>query len=96
MRIPSYRKHSSGNARVSINGRDYLLGKYGTKQSKERYNRLLSEWMTELMELWDELTGDYDPNVMPRILATSEQIKAINRKIEAHLKSEAERRDRMK
>ncbi len=40
MRLPSYRKHSSGQARVSLNGRDYLLGTYGTKESKQKYNRL--------------------------------------------------------
>jgi len=45
MRIPTYRKHSSGQARVSINGRDYLLGRYGSKESKVKYNRLVGEWI---------------------------------------------------
>ncbi len=45
MRLPSYRKHSSGQARVSLNGRDYLLGTYGTKESKHKYNRLVAEWL---------------------------------------------------
>jgi hypothetical protein len=44
MQVPSYRKHSSGQARVSINGRDYLLGTYGSKESQAKYNRLLGEW----------------------------------------------------
>jgi hypothetical protein len=39
MRVPSYRRHSSGNARVTINGKDHLLGKYGSKVSREKYNR---------------------------------------------------------
>ena len=33
MRIPSYRKHSSGHGRVTILGRDYLLGEHGSKAS---------------------------------------------------------------
>ena len=45
MRLPSYRKHASGQARVSLNGRDYLLGTYGTKESKQKYNRLVAEWL---------------------------------------------------
>jgi integrase len=46
MRVPSYRKHSSGQARVTINGRDYLLGKHGTKESKAEYNRLVAEFIS--------------------------------------------------
>jgi integrase len=45
MRIPSYRKHSSGQARVSINGRDYLLGPYNSQESKAKYKRLIGEWI---------------------------------------------------
>ncbi|QDV24782.1 hypothetical protein [Aureliella helgolandensis] len=44
MRVPSYRRHSSGNARVTINGKDYLLGKYGSKSSKLKYQRLIAEY----------------------------------------------------
>jgi len=43
--LPKYRKHSSGQARVSINGRDYLLGPYGTKASKRGYDRLIAEYL---------------------------------------------------
>lgn len=43
--IPSYRKHSSGQARVVINGRCYYLGQYGSKASKKRYDTLIAEWL---------------------------------------------------
>ena len=43
--IPAYRKHSSGNARVTINGRDYLLGPHGTRASKREYDRLIAEYL---------------------------------------------------
>jgi integrase len=44
-RIPNYRRHSSGQARVTLNGKDYLLGPYGSAESKEVYRRLISEWL---------------------------------------------------
>src|SRR5262245_35612401 len=46
---PSYRKHSSGQAIVTLplgSGRrkDILLGPYGSPESHEEYERLLGEW----------------------------------------------------
>ena len=43
--LPSYRFHkSSGQATVTIAGQDHYLGVYGTATSREKYNRLVSEW----------------------------------------------------
>ena len=43
-RIPKYSLHkSSGRARVILNGRHIFLGKYGSEESLERYNRLVAE-----------------------------------------------------
>jgi integrase len=44
-RIPGYRRHSSGQARVTLNGKDYLLGPYGSAESKEAYRGLIAEWI---------------------------------------------------
>ncbi len=45
-RVPSYRRHkSSGQAIVTLNGKDHLLGKYGTVASRQKYNRLITEWL---------------------------------------------------
>lgn len=44
MRVPSYRKHSSGQARDNINGKDFLHGKYGNSESKEAYGRMIAEF----------------------------------------------------
>jgi integrase len=44
-RIPKYRRHSSGQARVTLNGKDHLLGPYGSAESKEAYRRCISEWL---------------------------------------------------
>ena len=43
-RIPKYSLHkASGRARVILNGRHIFLGKYGSEESLERYNRLVAE-----------------------------------------------------
>src|SRR5262245_60916298 len=44
-RIPTYRRHSSGQARVTLNGKDILLGPYGSGISREAYNRTIAEWL---------------------------------------------------
>jgi hypothetical protein len=44
-RDPSYRRHkASGQARVTIAGRTYYLGKWKSPESKEAYNSLLAQW----------------------------------------------------
>ena len=44
--VPKYRKHrASGQAVVTLNGRDFYLGPHGTKASKREYDRLTSEWL---------------------------------------------------
>ena len=43
---PSYRKHkATGKAIVTIGGRDYYLGNYGSKASQLEYDRLVGEWL---------------------------------------------------
>jgi hypothetical protein len=45
-RVPSYRRHKqSGQAIVTLRGRDHLLGPYGTKASRAEYDRLIAEWV---------------------------------------------------
>ena len=47
-RIPKYRLHkASGQALVAIDGKRIYLGKYGTAASREKYRRLVAEWLTE-------------------------------------------------
>ena len=55
--VPTYRRHKkSGQAIVTLTNsagvrRDYLLGRYGSKASKDEYRRLLQEWETAAHEL---------------------------------------------
>ena len=45
-RPPSYRLHkASGQAVVTIGGKDHYLGVHGTPESRLRYERLISAWM---------------------------------------------------
>jgi len=45
-RLPSYRLHrASGQAIVTINGRDIYLGRHGTVESKAEYDRIIEEWL---------------------------------------------------
>ena len=45
-RVPSYRRHKpSGQAVVTISGRDIYLGKWNTAASRAEYDRLIGEWL---------------------------------------------------
>ena len=46
MKLPSYRRHASGQSRVTIAGKDYLLGAWGSKESKQKYDRLVGEYVS--------------------------------------------------
>ena len=50
-RIPKYRLHKgSGQALVQINGQRIYLGKYGSDESKEKFQRLVAEWLVSVRE----------------------------------------------
>lgn len=43
---PKYRKHrASGQALVTLNGKDHYLGPHGTAASRNEYDRLIGEWL---------------------------------------------------
>jgi hypothetical protein len=45
-RLPSFRLHkASGQAVVTLQGKDTYLGVYGSAESKARYSRLLATWL---------------------------------------------------
>ena len=44
--VPKYRKHkASGQAVVTLSGRQFYLGPYGTRASHREYDRLVTEWL---------------------------------------------------
>jgi integrase len=49
---PSYLLHKpTGQARVRIDGKDHYLGEFGSPQSRERYDELISEWLSHQGDL---------------------------------------------
>ena len=55
---PSYYRHkASGQAVVSINGRDYYLGLHGSTASWEEYDQLIAEWYASENVRLDYLMG---------------------------------------
>jgi integrase len=54
-RNPSYRLHKpSQQAVVTINGRDHYLGRFGSAESRQDYDRLIAEWLANNRQMvWD-------------------------------------------
>jgi len=49
VRLPPYARHASGQAKVRIAGKDFYCGRHGTPASRERYERLVAEWVAQGM-----------------------------------------------
>jgi hypothetical protein len=47
LRTPSYRLHKpTGQAVVTLNGRDIYLGRFGSPESRAEYDRTIVEWIS--------------------------------------------------
>jgi len=45
-KLPSYCHHkASGQAVVTIDGRDVYLGQYGSRESKTKYKQYMARWL---------------------------------------------------
>jgi hypothetical protein len=53
---PAYQKHASGQARVTIDGRDHYLGVYDSPASKARYQEIVRRHLAD--KIRDELAHD--------------------------------------
>ena len=49
-RIPKYAHHSSGQARVRIDGKVIYLGQYGSDDSHRRYDDVIQQWLARRRE----------------------------------------------
>jgi hypothetical protein len=70
--IPQARKHSSGQARVTIDGKNYLLGKFGSPEADEAYRRIIAQWLAEE----GPFTLHDDPVTIEEVLAGYPQSRA--------------------
>ena len=67
-RLPSYRPHEpTGQAVVTLNGKDYYLGRHGTQMSKDAYDRLTAEWLAGGRQLPAARRSMADPAVPEEI-----------------------------
>jgi len=58
-RIPSYRRHkATGQAVVTLGGRDIYLGRYNSAASRAEYNRVIAEWTAHGGALPKQRTND--------------------------------------
>jgi integrase len=72
-RNPSYRLHKpSGQAVVTINGRDHYLGRFGSAESRQGYDRLIAEWLANNRQMDPERDGLTMAEVMAKYLAFAE------------------------
>ena len=61
LRTPKYRLHkASGQALVQINRERTYLGKYGTEKSKEKYRRIVAEWLAAGAKRSANSAGPFD------------------------------------
>ena len=58
-RTPSYRLHKpTGRAVVTLCGRDLYLGKFGTRESRAEYDRIIAEWLANGRTLPRSVSGN--------------------------------------
>ncbi|MGC8560909.1 MAG: tyrosine-type recombinase/integrase [Phycisphaerae bacterium] len=75
--IPSYRRHrSTGQAVVTINGRDFYLGPYGCASSRREYDRLIAEW-----QLGGRTLPAVGVSIAELMLAYAEHLKQSQRNV---------------
>jgi hypothetical protein len=73
-RTPSYRKHKpTGQAVVTLSGRDFYLGRYGSRESRSEYDRLIAEWLTSGRELPGPTSGNGSDLTVNEMLLAFEQ-----------------------
>ena len=75
-RSPSYRLHkATGQAVVTLNGRDLYLGKHGTPASRIACDRLIAEWLTKGRQLPRAMRSD-DLTINELVLAYWRHVQA--------------------
>jgi hypothetical protein len=56
--VPKYGLHKpTGQARVVLDGHSHYLGRYGTQESRERYEQLISIWVASSRTLPSDASG---------------------------------------
>src|SRR4051794_13506782 len=92
-RIPTYRRHKpTGQAVVTLNGKDHYLGKHGTPASREKYGRLIAEWL----ERGGQTPSAPDPGRPPHGLTVNELILGYLRHCATYYADAPKEREKIK
>ncbi len=88
-KIPSYRLHKpTGQAVVTLCGRDIYLGQHGVPASRERYDRLIAKWLANNRKLRDLHRSNRQSTVTELIAAFWRYAQAYYRKPDGTATSE--------
>ena len=70
IKAPSYRRHkASGQAVVTLDGKDFYLGPHGTKASHTEYDRVVAEWLANGRQLPRSGSGPTDVTINELVAA---------------------------
>src|SRR5882724_7887372 len=79
IRLPSYRKHTAtGQARVTIRGKTFYLGRFGSPQSQKLYSTLIQEHLSN--------TGRFAPKMPDDLAHAVSSCATVNEIALAYLK----------
>ena len=80
--LPKYRRHKSGQAVVTLGGKDFYLGLHNSKVSRLEYDRIVGEWIQNGRQL---------PNSRGCDLAVVEVINAFRKYADAYYVKDGKR-----
>jgi hypothetical protein len=90
--IPTYRRHASGQTRVTLRDavtgkkKDFLFGKFGSPESKSEYGRVIQQWEACGRRLQETKGGDVTGNEV--VLAYRQFADQYYRRADGTLKNE--------
>jgi hypothetical protein len=86
VQVPSYRLHKqSGQAIVTLSGRDVLLGRQGNPESREKYNRVVAEWVAAGRQL---PADQHEITIAEVVAAFHKHARVYNRHADGSLSTE--------
>jgi len=78
---PAYRRHkATGQAVVTLSGRDFYLGRHGSEISRQAYDRLVGEWLANGRRLPADTADDPAITVTELLAAYLQHARAYYRK----------------
>ena len=87
-KLPSYRLHKpSGQAVVTINGRDIYLGRHDTSESRAEYDRTTAEYLAHRIARSSSASKGDAGSLCSSDLTINEMLNAFRRRAERHYRT---------